>query len=63
MKMAQYKDGRGNWINIPAIGIPQNPENLAYQYCLQHGLLTRVVDINGSEVKVTKEFKSKRRAR
>lgn len=61
MKFPQYKDGKKGWVNIPTIGIPDNPEVLAYEYCRQHGLSTRVVDIEGKETKTLKEFRRQKR--
>lgn len=67
---AQYQDGTKKWIAIPAIGRQDNPDRLAYAYCVQHGLVTRVATItevidkdgkSSTEVKVLKTFKVTKR--
>lgn len=63
MKLPQYKDSKRGWLNIPTIGIPANPEVLAYEYCRQHGLSTRVVDIDGKEEKVIRTYNRQKRSR
>lgn len=58
MILAQYKDGDGKWITIPAGGIRSvSPEKMAFEYCQQHGLLTRVVKEENGKEEVLKTFK------
>lgn len=59
MLMAQYRDGKGTWTNIPMLvtSASADPTAMAYAYAMQHELLTRVVDTDGKNLKVIKEFK------
>lgn len=57
---AQYQDGTKKWIPIPAIGRQDNPDRLAYAYCIQHGLVTRVVTITEGVDKDGKSFKEEK---
>jgi hypothetical protein len=61
MRTAQFRDGNGRWLDIPSVGVVENPDNLAWHYCKQHGIRTRIVEVNGKEVKVLKEIKIQKR--
>jgi hypothetical protein len=58
MISAQYKDGRGKWITIPITGVLNvTPERMAFEYCHQHGLSTRVLKEENGKEEVLKTFK------
>lgn len=57
MQVAQFRDGQGKWQNIPMTGFTTNIEGLAFQYSKQHGVHTRVADIQeGKDPKEIKVF-------
>ena len=61
MRVAQFRDGNGRWVDIPTVGISTDPDNLAWHYTKQHSLRTRVVETDGKEVKVLREIKIQKR--
>jgi hypothetical protein len=63
MIVAQYKDGRGKWISIPTTSLTTaTPERMAFEYCQQHGLLTRVLKEENGKEEVLKTFKRQHKA-
>ena len=57
MVVAQFRDDKGKWLNIPMTSYTTNPENLAFQYSKQHGVHTRVAEIQeGKDAKEIKVF-------
>lgn len=62
MIVAQYKDGRGKWITIPMTGLSIAPEKMAFEYCHQHGLNTRVVKEENGKEEILKTFKRQHKA-
>ncbi len=64
MVIAQYKDGSGKWITIPTAGLGTvTPEKMAFEYCQQHGLLTRVMKEENGKEEVLKTFKRQHKNR
>lgn len=57
MVTAQYRDGKGKWVVIPLSGLNIAPEKMAFEYCHQHGLHTRVVKEENGKEEVLKVFK------
>lgn len=62
MKVPQFKDHKGNWIAIPTVGMPNDPIKIAYEYCRNNKLHTRVIETytspDGKEIqKVIREFR------
>lgn len=62
MLVAQFRDSKGKWITIPTAGINSSTDALAFQYCKQHGVHTRVADlVEGKEPKEMKVYTCTRR--
>lgn len=62
MLTAQFRDSRGKWINIPTAGLNMSSELLAFNYCKQHGVHTRVAEIaEGKEPKEVKVYSCARK--
>lgn len=61
MKKAQFRDDKGKWQSINILSPTADPTKAAYDHCRQFGLSTRVIEANGAEETVVREFRCQRR--
>lgn len=56
-KVVQIFNDRRQWQDYPYLDTRIEPETMAFNLCKQNGMTARVIEREGKEIKVIKEFK------